>query len=98
MAQKRLLTLLMLVALMLLFGAARPASADTVKLTWLTHWGTADQIKAEQAMIDEHQAAHAGVTIELLTVSFDDLLTKITASNTAGTNPDIYHIYNLWLP
>src|SRR5262245_45276348 len=98
MAQKRLFTLLMLVALMLLFGAARPASADTVKLTWLTHWGTADQIKAEQAMIAEYEAAHAGVTIELQTVDFGDLLTKITTANAAGTNADIYHIYNLWLP
>src|SRR5262249_21232396 len=47
---------------------------------------------------DEYQSSHPGITIVLQAVDFGDLLTKITTANTAGTNPDIYHIYNLWLP
>ena len=99
MAQRRLLSLFVLVMLVLTLGASRQARAqDKVTLTWLTHWNTADQEKAEQALIAEYEAAHPNIHIELQAVDFGELLTKITTANTAGTNPDIYHIYNLWLP
>jgi len=99
MSQKRLVVLLVLAALLFGVGTSRPASAaDKVKLTWITHWNTEAQIKAEQALIDEYQSTHPDVTIVLQAVDFGDLLTKITTSNTAGTNADIYHVYNLWLP
>jgi multiple sugar transport system substrate-binding protein len=49
-------------------------------------------------MFDEYMTNNPGITIELQTVPFNDLLTKIITGRAAGTNPDIYHMYNLWLP
>src|SRR5438093_335470 len=99
MALRRLLSLLMLVALVCALGASqRVSAADKVTITWLTHWSDELTLKAEKAMIAEFEASHPDITIDLQTVDFGNLLTKITTSNAAGTNPDVYHIYNLWLP
>ena len=88
----------MLLALVFSFSAHATRAQDKITLTWLTHWGEDALLKQEQAIIDEYQASHPNITINLQTVAFGDLLTKIVTGHTAGTNPDIYHIYNLWLP
>ena len=86
--------------LLFMFGAlgSLTFAQDDVTLTMLTHWGTEDQIAAQQAIIDEYEASHPGVTIELVTVDFGELRTKIITGRTAGTSADIYHFYHLWLP
>jgi multiple sugar transport system substrate-binding protein len=89
---------LLLTVVMLLTMAAPGLAQEPVKLTLLTHWGEERLLVAQQAMIDAYVATHPNVTIELQTVPFNDLYTRIVASRTAGTSPDIYHLYNLWLP
>jgi len=97
MKNKRLLTVLLTLALALsALGAV--AAQENITLTVLTHWGEERLLVAQQAMFDEYMANNPGVTIELQTVPFNDLLTRIITGRTAGTNPDIYHLYNLWLP
>ncbi len=100
MFQKRLASILVLVALAIGLSATTSVSRaqEKIKLTWLTHWGAADQLKGEQALIDEYQKANPNITIDLQTVDFGELLTKIVTARTAGTSPDIYHFYNLWIP
>ncbi len=95
---KRNLVVVLILALLL--GAFVPVTSaqGDIKLTVLTHWGEERLLTAQQAMFDAYTAAHPGVTIELQTVPFEELLTRIVTSRTAGTSPDIYHIYNLWLP
>jgi multiple sugar transport system substrate-binding protein len=95
---KRLTVLLIVALLAVGFAGIAPAAAQETKLVMLTHWGEEVLLTAQQAMIAEFEAANPGIKIELQTVPFGDLLTKIVTGNTAGTNPDIYHLYNLWLP
>jgi multiple sugar transport system substrate-binding protein len=87
-------------SLLLVFGLSVSLSAaqDNITISWLTHWGEENLLEAQQAIIDEYEAANPGVTIELRTVPFDQLLTTIITGRTAGTNPDVYHFYNLWMP
>jgi multiple sugar transport system substrate-binding protein len=67
------------------------------QLDILTHWGEDAYLSAEQAMF-EQCAGETNVDVNLRTVPFNDLYTTIVTSRTAGTSPDIYHLYNLWLP
>lgn len=93
------ITVIALVVLMVLAVLAPSALAqDQITLTILTHWGEESLLTAQQAMFDAYMAEHPNVTIELQTVPFEELLTRIVTSRTAGTSPDIYHLYNLWLP
>jgi multiple sugar transport system substrate-binding protein len=94
-----------LVILVLLFSLSTFALAslaqdsdEPVTLTVLTHWGEERMIQAQEAMFDEYMALNPHVTIQLNTVPFEELLTRIITGRTAGTQPDIYHLYNLWLP
>jgi multiple sugar transport system substrate-binding protein len=67
------------------------------QLDILTHWGEDAYLAAEQEML-ELCATETNVDVNLRTVPFNDLYTTIVTSRTAGTSPDIYHLYNLWLP
>ena len=96
-SKRHFVSLLLILVMLGTFGAITMAQ-DEVTLTMLTHWGTEDQIAAQQAIIDEYEASHPGVTIELVTVDFGELRTKIITGRTAGTSADIYHFYHLWLP
>src|ERR687883_58200 len=100
MFQKRLVSILLLVALVVGLGVTTSVShaQDKIKLTWLTHWGEDVYQKPQQDLIAEYEKAHPNVTIELQTVPFDQLLTKIVTGRTGGTSADIYHFYNLWMP
>ena len=92
----RSIFVLLSLALVLTFGAATLAQDTT--LTMLTHWGTEDQLAAQQAIIDAYMAEHPDVAIELVTVDFGELRTKIITGRTAGISADVYHFYHLWLP
>lgn len=86
----------------MVLGACTPAPAaesnKPVKLVVLTHWGEESVLKPMQARFDEYHALHPNVTIEYQTVTFDQLLPKITTARAAGVSPDIIHFYNLWEP
>jgi multiple sugar transport system substrate-binding protein len=96
-----LFVLLVLVAVILAACKAGPGVSPTpepVKLVVLTHWGEESVLKPMQARFDEYMKLHPNVQIEYQTVTFDQLLTKITTARAAGISPDIYHFYNLWMP
>jgi multiple sugar transport system substrate-binding protein len=63
----------------------------------LTHWDPATTLKTFLPYVAEYAQTHPGVTVEVSTVSFDQLLQKITVAQTSGSIYDIYHIYDLWL-
>lgn len=90
--------LMVLVVCGLLLSIASVSAQDAITLTILTHWGEEGLLAGQNAMFDEYMAANPNVKIELITVPFEELLTKIVTGRTAGTAPDIYHLYNLWLP
>ncbi|MCY4071584.1 MAG: sugar ABC transporter substrate-binding protein [Chloroflexi bacterium] len=96
MSFNRSILVLLSLALILIFGAATLAQDTT--LTMLTHWGTEDQLAAQQAIIDAYMESNPGVNIELVTVDFGELRTKIITGRTAGISADVYHFYHLWLP
>ncbi len=87
-------------------GAAAPspaaespaATGATTKLTMLTHWGAQEYLDVMQPLIEECQQQIPGLTVEHQTVDFNNLLTRITTGRLGGAVPDIYHLYNLWLP
>ncbi len=91
-----LLAVMLVVTAMPLVASAQ--GDEQITLTVLTHWGEEANLATQLATFDEYMALHPNVTIELQTVDFGNLLTRIITGRTAGTSPDIYHIYNLWLP
>ena len=99
MITKRVLTVFAL-SMIVLFVLAPMTSAqdEDITLTILTHWGEERTLAGQQAYLDEYTALHPNVKFELITVPFEELYTKITTLRTAGESPDIYHMYNLWLP
>ncbi len=94
--RKPLVCLLLISLLCGLAGAG--LAQDDITLTMLTHWGTEDQLAAQQVIIDAYMEANPGVNIELVTVDFGELRTKIITGRTAGISADVYHFYHLWLP
>ncbi len=94
---KRIFSGLLALALLLVAFSAVSLAQDTT-LTMLTHWGTEDQLAAQQAIIDAYMESHPDVAIELVTVDFGELRTKIITGRTAGISADVYHFYHLWLP
>lgn len=89
--------LIVLLALYMLLIASVALAQDTT-LTMLTHWGTEDQLAAQQAIIDAYMMENPDVAIELVTVDFGELRTKIITGRTAAISADVYHFYHLWLP
>ena len=84
-------------SLILALGVSVVSAQEPVTLRILTHWGEESFLTGQEALYGACEAS-TGVNIELETVAFNDLLTKIIANQTAGTNTDIIHAYNLWLP
>ena len=76
----------------------RAAAQDKVKLVVLTHWGAQEQKEPLEQIFAEYEQLNPNVDLELQTVAFDELLTRITTGQLGGDAPDIYHFYNLWLP
>ena len=95
---KRVISVFSLLAILIVGAVPLTSAQEPVKLTVLTHWGEERLLNAQQAVFDEYTALHPNVTFELITVPFEELYTKIITLRTAGESPDIYHLYNLWLP
>lgn len=72
-------------------------SNSQITLRILTHWdaNNTDAFKKKAAAYKE---VNPNVTIQVETVPFSELLKRITVSNLSEDGPDIYHIYNAWLP
>ena len=95
---KRFLVMFLFIVMLLgVFGGSALAQ-DEVTLSVLTHWGSEDLLAAQQVIIDAFMADNPGVNIELITVDFGELRTKIITGRTAGVSIDVYHFYHLWLP
>ena len=93
---KRLLfASLCLVMLLGVFGVG--LAQDEITITMLTHWGSEDLLAAQNKFLDAYEEANPGVNIELITVDFGELRTKIITGRTAGVTIDVYHFYSLWL-
>jgi multiple sugar transport system substrate-binding protein len=95
---KRVLSIFLMLVIVLFVLAPMTSAQGKITLTILTHWGEERLLTAQQAMLDEYTASHPNVSFDLVTVPFDQLYAKITTMRTAGESPDIYHLYNLWLP
>lgn len=72
------------------------ASAQEIKLTYLTHWSPETVALLEQAA-RAYSADHGQVSLTVRAVPFGDLLTTIRSGGSA-TGPTISSIYDLWLP
>ncbi len=66
-------------------------------LNILTHWGEELHRGPMERMVATCEA-EVGVSANVRTVPFGDLFTTIVTGRAAGIAPDIYHLYNLWLP
>ena len=93
----RKVSFLLTLSLVVLLGVSVASAQDAVPIRILTHWGEESFLAGQEALYGACEAA-TGTDVELETVAFNDLLTKIIANQTAGTNTDIIHAYNLWLP
>ena len=88
---------LLVISMLVLSTASLTSAQDGTTLSILTHWGAERELEAQDRLFEACEA-QLGVSVDLQTVPFGDLLTKIVANQTAGTNTDIIHLYNLWLP
>ena len=95
---KRFTVALLFFVMLLGILSVTSLAQDNITLTMLTHWGTEDQLAAQQVIIDAYMESNPGVNIELVTVDFGELRTKIITGRTAGISADVYHFYHLWLP
>lgn len=96
MFSKRALLIALILTLSVGMGTSLVSAQDTT-LTILTHWAEESLLAAQEDLYRACEEA-TGVTVELQTVPFEELLTRIITNQTAGTNTDIIHMYNLWLP
>src|SRR5215207_921605 len=96
MSKKKAFFVLLLGAILVL-GTTVTLAQEPVTLRILTHWGEENLLAAQDELYSACET-QTGVNVELETVPFNDLLTKIVTGHTAGTDPDIIHLYNLWLP
>lgn len=78
-------------------ASVTPTPAPT-KLVILTHWGEPAVREKLDARLAEYMRLNPTITIEHQSVPFSELLPKITTTTVGDIRPDIYHIYNLWLP
>lgn len=81
---------------LLLSCAASAATAQTVEISYLTHWSP-ETVSMLEAAAERYSNENPDVVISVRAVPFGDLLTTIRSS--AGTSaPTISGIYDLWLP
>ncbi len=78
--------------------ASAATAQEQTRLVILTHWGTQAYLEVMDEIIAEYEEANPNVAVEMETVAFADLLSRITTGQLGGDAPDIYHFYNLWLP
>jgi len=70
---------------------------DGVTITYLTHWGP-DQASQLEDAAEAFSAKNEGVTVEIQSVPFDQLLSTLATQGTGPNGPTITNIYTAWLP
>ncbi|VXB38046.1 Multiple sugar transport system substrate-binding protein [Microbacterium sp. 8M] len=85
---------------LVLTGCSSPGSADAGGTTTVTVWHYWDGTNADafDAMVKEYNAAHPGVKIKTANVPNADYLTKLRASATSKTLPDVSIVDLVWVP
>ncbi len=81
---------------LMLSCAATAVSAQSVEVSYLTHWSP-ETVALLEAAAEKYQETHPDVSISVRAVPFGDLLTTIRSSAGASA-PTISGIYDLWLP
>jgi multiple sugar transport system substrate-binding protein len=89
-----------LVVAALAAGTGGTAAQDPVTLTF---WHTYNEQSPENdtltgTLIPAFEAANPGVTVETLSVPYDDFRTKLIAALAAGTGPDLIRSDIIWVP
>ena len=74
-----------------------PAMGE-VKITWLNHWGDPETAAYWREVADKFEAENAGIKIEIINSSFDDLLTTFMTQYGVGNSPDVFHVKYDLLP
>lgn len=68
-------------------SSAPAASADKVKITY-ANWGSADEIKTLQGVVDKFNATHPNIEVEIMPIPHDGYVEKLNTMATAGQLPD----------
>lgn len=87
---KKLIALVLALTMILTLGAVGYADDNENKLVIWTNLTADSQTAVLQKQFDE-VAKEMGVEIEMVTVAFDDMYTKLTAAMESGDTPDIMH-------
>ncbi len=90
-----LVVIVLLLSLGLSNVAALGASPKTI--TIMAHWSQTQQEKVIP-ILQEYERLNPDVKIVVQGVPMKEFLKKILVSRLGGDTPDIYHIYNLWMP
>src|SRR3712207_5902193 len=94
MKHHRLFTAALLVGAAMLPGHA---SAQSVNISYLTHWGP-ETVALLEAAAAEYSKDHQDVAVTVRAVPFGDLLTTLRSSGGGEGAATIAGIYDLWLP
>lgn len=78
-------------------AAGTPSAGDTVEVTVWHYWDGANADTFD-TMVDEYNSTHEGVEIKTSNVPNADFLTKLRASATSNTLPDIAIGDLVWVP
>ncbi|NLJ85657.1 MAG: ABC transporter substrate-binding protein [Firmicutes bacterium] len=84
------------VFLVLLLFSTASAYAKT-EIVVMSHW-SGQQSDHILPYFEEYERLNPDVSIRFEPVTYAELLTRIQVSAVSGVRPDIYHLYNAWLP
>ena len=84
---KKLLAMLLCIAMLLTLGSMALAEDGKVHITY-SYWGTPDEAAATQAVIDTYNASQDEVVVELLTIPNEQYTATLQSMAIAGELPD----------
>ena len=84
---KKLLATLLCIAMLLTLGSAALAEDGKVHITY-SYWGTPEEAKATQEVIDTYNASQDEVVVELETIPNEQYTATLQSRAVAGTLPD----------
>ena len=84
---KKLLAMLLSIAMLLTLGSMALAEDSRVHITY-SYWGTPDEAAATQAVIDIYNESQDAVFVELLTIPNEQYTATLQSMATAGDLPD----------
>lgn len=68
-----------------------PASDEVVTITWLNHWGDPETLAYWEDVVKQFEDENPNIKVEIITSSFDDLLTTFMTRYGTGNAPDVFH-------